>query len=214
MKKNVIFRIAAIVLMCTLVTACFASSTFAKYTASATSSAATATVAKWDLKVNGNQQLAAANPTITFNLFDTIVDTVDGNKDANVKEDNTAKLIAPGTKGTYDMTVKNDSEVDARIKVTTSAISYANLPTGVNASDIKIVIAAPVVKVDNAAVTADDDGYYLVPMGKTATVTYSWTWVFSTSAADDAIETKLGIQGQTAAVTASVTATIDALQVD
>lgn len=66
MKKNTIMRIAAVVLMCTLVTACFASSTFAKYTSQATGSDIV-TVAKWDVKVDGE----AFADNMTFNIFDT-----------------------------------------------------------------------------------------------------------------------------------------------
>ncbi|MBQ1452212.1 MAG: hypothetical protein IIZ22_06065, partial [Clostridia bacterium] len=61
MKKNVIFRIAAIVLMCTLVTACFASSTFARYT-TAYNGTGTITVAKWDVEFkNGNTTVNSDN---------------------------------------------------------------------------------------------------------------------------------------------------------
>ncbi len=211
MKKNVIFRIAAIVLMCTLVTACFASSTFAKYTASATTNASTATVAKWDLKVNGNQQLAAANPTVTFELFDTILDTADpGNADANVA----TEKIAPGTYGEYEMTVTNNSEVDAKVKVTTADPVYTNLPSGVTAAQVPVEFDAVVAKIDGATVTPDGNGWISLPMGKTVTLTYGWTWTFSPSADRDTLDTKFGIQAQTAPTTIAVTATVLAEQVD
>ena len=67
MKKNIVMRIAAVVLMCTLVTACFASSTFAKYTSEATNTDA-ATVALWKVSVN-DDDISAAAQDIEFDLF-------------------------------------------------------------------------------------------------------------------------------------------------
>ena len=53
MKKNVMMRIASILLVCVLVTTCGISGTFAKYTTNATSSD-TARVARWGVEVSAS----------------------------------------------------------------------------------------------------------------------------------------------------------------
>ena len=197
MKKNVIMRIAAVVLMCTLVTACFASSTFARYTSEVSGLSSTATVAKWDIEVD-DEDITVQNPNVTFDLFaaSNIVDTVDGNTDANVKEG----LIAPGTKGEYKMTVANKSEVDAKFIIeNTVTKSITGLPV-----DPEITS----VTVDGTEIEAGADGYYAIPMNKTAIVTYGWEWAFGDKAADNAYG------DHTKDVTVKVDATITVDQVD
>lgn len=103
MKKNLVVRIAAIVLMCTLVTACFASSTFARYTSGTTASSANYTIATWNVTLNGS----AFTDTMSFNLYDTLLDS-----DGTSAEKN-ATTIAPGTSGMFDFEVANASQVDA-----------------------------------------------------------------------------------------------------
>jgi hypothetical protein len=125
MKKNVIFRIAAIVLMCTLVTACFASSTFAKYTSGAEGTA-TVTVAKWSIKVGANDIVNAAGTpaSVTFNLFDTIKDT-DGQNETDVA----SGKIAPGTQGSFKFDdIKNESEVNTEVTIKLTIDDAANMP--------------------------------------------------------------------------------------
>lgn len=197
MKKNVIFRIAAVVLMCTLVTACFASSTFARYTSEVTGLTSKATVAKWNIEVDG-EDITVANPTVTFDLFNAsnIVDTVDGNTDSNVK----SGLIAPGTKGEYTMTVENKSEVDAKFTIANTVTkSITDLPVNPTITSVKI---------GNDPITADDNGYYAIPMNAKAVVTYGWEWAFGDKAADNAYG------DHTKDVTVKVDATITVDQVD
>lgn len=110
MKKNLVMRIAAVVLMCTLVTACFASSTFAKYTSQATASSKTVTVAKWAVELDGNG-IVAADPQVEFDLWDTLLDSDKTNAEKN------ATTIAPGTSGKFDFELENKSDVDANAKV-------------------------------------------------------------------------------------------------
>ena len=124
MKKNIFLRIGAVVMVTALCTACILSSTttLAKY-ASYASGTATGTIAKWEVKVNNYDFSAAgtsAIPSTAFDLFDSIVDTVDGAVDTHVG--NGGQLIAPGTKGTFELTLENNSDVTAlfTIELTTS----------------------------------------------------------------------------------------------
>ncbi len=203
MKKNVIFRIAAIVLMCTLVTACFASSTFAKYTSSATGSA-TATVAKWSIKYNGTQLAATSAPTVTFNIFDTIKDTALATEDDVINN-----KVAPGTSGSFAIAdILNDSEVTANIGVKVKAVD--------NGSNIPIkfykdsAMTQPITVTPNTTyfVEAQD-----VDAGQSATgATIYWAWDFTANG--DANDTALGIAAQGTAPTYTITLEIVANQVD
>jgi len=166
MKKNVIFRIAAVVLMCALVTACFASSTFAKYTSGA-SADETLTVAKWLVNVNDKDIYDEES----FDLTHTIYDTVDG------EGTDTTTLIAPGTKGSFTVEVENASDVDATIDL---SLDTDALPEGL----------ADKLTFEDDADTKIVNG--VLAAGKSATVTYSWVWAYYTNDDEDATDTNIG----------------------
>ncbi len=206
MKKNVIFRIAAIVLMCTLVTACFASSTFAKYTSSATVNGNALTVAKWSFEVKG-QEIAVKGtaPTVNLDLFTTILDTNGGAKETDVKEN----LIAPGTKGAFDFTVQNKSEVNAKYTITAKRT--------VNNADLKEAVVVmyngnPVTwnNDDTATIVTDEP----IAMEQSAPTTLPFTWEWAYERTDkDATDTGIGIDAKNG-VTYDIDFTITATQVD
>jgi len=121
MKKNIFLRIGAIVMITALCTTCILSgtTTLAKY-ASFASGTATSQIAKWQVKVNGYDFSAAGDngPISSFNLFDTILDTLDGlNEDHVLQASGKAARIAPGTKGSFDLTLENASEVTVAFTV-------------------------------------------------------------------------------------------------
>ena len=179
MKKNVIFRIAAIVLMCTLVTACFASSTFAKYTSTATLDNNKLTVAKWDIKYNDTQIATTTPTTVSVNLFDEIKDS-----DGNAENDVSANLIAPGTKGSVDFAgVTNDSEVTANVTIKVKSITNAsNIPVELK-KGATVLAAGDTIYTGDVAIGASLD---------TATIgTLDWEWKFEDNR--DAADTALGI---------------------
>ena len=185
MKKNVIFRIAAIVLMCTLVTACFASSTFAKYTSSATLNNNKLTVAKWDIKYNGTQIATTTPATVSINLFDEIKDS-----DGNTENDVSANLIAPGTKGSVDFAgVTNDSEVTANVEIKIKSITNtSNIPVQLK-KGTTVLAAGDTIYAGNVAIGASLDA---------ATIgTLDWEWKFEDGR--DTADTELGIAARTAA---------------
>ena len=72
MKRNIMMRLASILLVAVLMTTGAVSGTFAKYTSQATASDSV-TVAKWAFKV-GTTDIATTK-NFSFNLFTTINDT-------------------------------------------------------------------------------------------------------------------------------------------
>lgn len=98
MKKNWILRVALIILVLTLATACLLNGTFAKYVTSATGSDS-ARVAKWGI----------TGDATTFNLFSKAYIDDLGQADTSSTSDeietiNTEDVFAPGSKGSSDVT--------------------------------------------------------------------------------------------------------------
>ena len=182
MKKNIVLRIAAVVLMLSLVTACFASSTFAKYTA-AGSATSVARVAKWDIDVGTDGHLTAANPVIKFNLFDTILDSNDA-AESDVVAANSDVVIAPGTKGAFTFeTITNKSEVTAEVTVLIKSIeNAAKIPVVLKQGDNELKAGDKIVDAEKVAANG----------GTLAGVPVNWEWIFNGS---DAFDTSLGVKG-------------------
>ena len=112
MKKNKMMRIASVLLVAVLLSTCAISGTFAKYTSEATATA-TATVAKWDIKLDSN----AFEDTATFNLAETWTDTRTATRDDDYV---TEKRLAPGTEGSFNFTLQNSSDVVATYAISLS----------------------------------------------------------------------------------------------
>lgn len=204
MKKNVIFRIAAVVLMCALVTACFASSTFAKYTSEATGTQDKATVAKWSIQVGENATEIAVTgtaPTVKFDVFKTITDTAFAEE-----KDVASTKIAPGTTGSFTIDkIKNNSEVTANIVVKVDDVATNNIP----------LVFATDNNFENVITLAKDTELLNqnVKIGESVeSQTIYWKWDFEANR--DAADTELGIAAQTTAPTYDVTLKIVATQVD
>lgn len=195
MKKNYWYRILAAVTVATLITCCFAGGTFAKYTSSA-SGTDSAQVAKWDVTVNGTQIATTGTaPTVSFDLFNTIKDT-----DKTAETDVKANMIAPGTTGSFDLVIANNSDVNAKYDLTL-AITGA---TGVN---LEFSTDGTTWTTDLASLSKTATA---INMGTNQTVTVQWRWAYYTSDAQDKTDTAAGI----AAGTVTVTATIAVTQVD
>ena len=210
MKKNKTMRIASLLLVLALLTTCFVGTTFAKYTSSAEGTDV-AQVAKWDISVN-DTQITVPNPNVSFNLFSTIVDTVDGQTDADV----TAGKIAPGTKGAFSLKVTNDSEVSATYTISLAVAQPAGYTIPIKFYSDEAM---------QTEIQPGNDGKYvftgekLDPVGGTtaeATSTLYWKWVFEGGTAEaDAADTALGIAAATGtAPELSVTTNITVTQVD
>ncbi len=212
MKKNTIMRIAAVVLMCTLVTACFASSTFAKYT-SAADGRDVARVAKWEI-VQGEGanavKITGANPVITVDLFSYTDAT--GNVDENGVNDD-AKVIAPGTTGSFGIdAIFNNSEVTANIEVKIKSVTNsAGIPVVIKKGDTVLYNGSTIT---NAQIVKQD----VAIGGNLAAQDITWEWVFEkgaddvAKAANDDADTTLGTMATLPTITVELE--IVATQVD
>ncbi len=193
MKTNKFMRIASVLLVAVVLSTCAISGTFAKYTSSVTAEDK-ATVAKWSITVDG-KDIQTQKDDVTFDLFNTIKDTA-GADEADVAEGK----IAPGTSGSFDIKVKNASEVTAKYNISFEA-TLNNVPlqfstTGADNSWVT----------DISTLTFSDDS---VAVGDAeATHTVYWKWDFEANR--DTEDTTLG--STTPEVT--VKATITAEQVD
>ena len=192
-KRSPFIRIAGIMLGVCLLTTCFIGSTMAKYTSSAVATGS-ATVAKWEIDINGTD--ITASDTVTFDLFTTTYEE-DG---TTVDEDVVAGKIAPGTGGSFELKVENKSEVTVVYSMTVAVANDSNIPIQYstdNGTTWTDTITFDAATDKNLAIGAND------------TQTVLWKWVF---AGNDATDTALGIAETAPSVV--VTATITATQVD
>lgn len=108
MKKKVLI-LAMIMLI--VVGSYFVAGTYAKYTSNV-SGESTASIAGWKWAINDKdlkKDIIDANETkYVLDLFTTVKDS-DGNNEDDVALNN----IAPGTKGSFDIKIKNESQVNA-----------------------------------------------------------------------------------------------------
>ena len=182
MKKNRMMRLASILLVCVLLTTSVISGTFAKYV-SETTATGSATVASWDVKLEGKK----FTDTITFDFTENWINTDETTGVNSVEPD---KLLAPGTEGSFDLTVTNDSEVAAEFKIAFDFTELAGLPLEFT------------YKVDNADYNQTD--FLPIAIGETETVTVTWEWPFHTDDAQDVEDTELGIAHDTFDISATL----------
>lgn len=207
MQKNKMMRTASVLLVAVLLSTCAISGTFAKYVTDQTVTA-TATVAKWSVKIdNTDITVTGSNPTVTFELFDTACDlATNGNvtttEDADIKTD--GQIIAPGSGGKGDFVITNESQVKAKYSIVFS-VNAAGVPLEFS-TDNNIWKSA-----DEIATLNTNDN--LAMENGTATITLYWRWVFTDTndGNRNQSDTTLGIAG-TASPT--VTATVTVEQVD
>lgn len=193
-KNSAMVRIVAILAVTMMFTLCFVGGTFAKYTSSSTGTDS-ATVAKWDIKVNSVN--IATTDTFTFDLFKTITDSDLSSAETDMNPvDGT--IIAPGTSGKFDIVIKNDSQVNA-----TYAIDYS--VTNTNSIPVQFSVDGTTWKTD---INELDVTGVAIDMGATTTVTVRWKWIFD---GDDVFDTTLG---SAATATLKVDAKVTATQVD
>lgn len=197
MKKNKVLLLGIITVFVAIFSLTLVSGTWAKYT-STVSGADTAKVAKWAWNVNdADLTLGTTTGTVQFNLFDTVLDTAtgnDGKTDTDVKPGTGTPIIAPGTKGLFELKVTNKSEVNGTLKVEL-AQSDANVPLkfSTNGTDYK-TLAELNTELESTA----------VDFGATQTIKIHWMWAFE---GNDATDTTLGIAGETVTVNATLTFT-------
>lgn len=206
MKKNKMMRVASALLVAVLLTTCAISGTFAKYVSQA-NGFDTARVAKWEITLEGEKLVAAGSAdTVAFELFDY----TDSNVDVDGAADN-AQVIAPGTSGSFQFDLVNNSEVNAQYTISFTEQNDYNIPLqySVDGTTWKDSIAElAMAELTDQAIAMN---------GGTENRTIYWRWVFegTTSGAHagqtDANDTALGLGG-TASVTIYATVVVE--QVD
>lgn len=192
-KKN--RKIVALILCLCLAVCCVAGGAFAKYTTSVSGSD-TASVAKWSFEVNDVDMTPTGNnASMTFDLFNTIMDSNGEAAETDVKTD----LIAPGTSGSFDVKIENLSEVNAVYALDYTVENTQNVPIqfSLDGADWKDDIND--LDVSDVAIAMENG---------TDTVTVHWQWPFESG--DDATDTSLGIaaaKGNVPTVTVTCAAT-------
>lgn len=156
-KKNLMMRIASVLLIAVVLTTSVIGGTLAKYTSSVTTTVK-ATAASWDFKLNDK----ALSETFEFDLGEYI-DT-----DPNV--DTTAKIVAPGTKGSFELKLTNLSQVSANYTIDIT-IPSTGLPENFS---IVADSATGLIKYANTSDTEDEK-----------VITINWEWPFNDSLDED-----------------------------
>lgn len=198
-RSSMMVRLVAVLAVTMMFTMCFVGGTFAKYTSSATGTDS-ATVARWDIKVGGTN--IATNDTFTFDLFKTIKDS-NGTADETDMSPVDGTIIAPGTRGSFDIVIKNDSEVNAKYAIDYTVTNTSNIP-------VEFSTDGTVWKTDINQLDVTD---VAIDLGTNKTVTVYWKWRFEADnvTEGDATDTSLG---SAATATLTVAAKVTATQVD
>lgn len=194
MKGSKLPKLAALLLVLTLVTTCFVSGTFAKYVSEGEGEDA-ARVAKWGVKVE-----------ITGDGFKTTYgkDDVKANVDGpTVVSSTTEKVVAPGGEFYCPLVFTiGDTKING--------LDYSSTTAGGEGSFESAIKTA----IQNATTKEYEAGTDLSAAGEG--ITYSWTWPFqgTTGTAtnqDDELDTLLGdnaANGQPATISITVTTTV------
>ena len=198
-RKNGNKKLAAVLVALCLAMVCMIGGVMAKYVSSTTGTG-TATVAKWSIAVNGEEIAVSPAATVDFDLFATINEEDTTTAETNV----TDGKIAPGTGGSFELVVENQSEVDAKYTIALDETNASNVP--IEYSLDKITWTGDMSAIN----TAQTDVSIARGTGSETVVIY-WRWAFE---GDDAADTALGIAARTAAPTVQIAATITATQVD
>ena len=179
----------------------FIAGTYAKYT-STISGSDSADVAKWSWTINNTNINSAETTTYTFNLFDTIKDS-DG---TSAESDVTSGKIAPGTSGSFDINITNNSEVNATYAIAFTATNGSNVPIEYSAdrTNWSSSVGGLNVAATNIAIGASS-----------TTKTVYWRWAFTGAEGVDAADTALGFSANSSpAPSVQVTAAVTVTQVE
>lgn len=218
-KKNKTLRAAALLLMLSLVSTSFVGGTFAKYTSSV-SATSTANIAKWSVKIN-ETEINAGGDITSFNLFNSIVDTVDGNADAHVN----GQLLAPGVKGKVELSIENASDVAIKVAAKADA-ALLSVEAGSAAVPLKFALGdaasepgagsytdlAGLITAVEAALPSDSSP---LNYGATFTKTIYWKWDYEGSGSQtDTSDTALGVASAVATTSYKLKLNVQVTQVD
>lgn len=217
MKKNVMMRVASVLLIAVLVSTCVISGTYAKYVTAGTGTDS-ARVAKWGVTVSG-----------TGTTFAEVYETHDGAFAETNSVFASADVVAPGTsKEMAHFTLAGTPEVAVKVNYTADlALSTNWAAGGAYYCPLKITVCGTTLDGSTYASTAEFEEAVegliaswskQYPAGTTDLATktaddlvVSWEWPFSTSTENDVKDTELGNQavvGNPATITLTVTCTV------
>ncbi len=200
MKKNKkhksLSTFVVLVVMLVMICVVSISSTYAKYTTTVTGTDS-AKVALWKFEIN-DTALASGETTYTLGLFNTI-NELDGSASVSPETDvKSGKIIAPGTQGSFDIKIKNASEVNATYKIDFEL-------TGATGMNLKFSTDGGSTWADSLTKIPATD----IAMGATETVNVAWKWEYEVDDATNTADTTLGVAGS---ATPTVTATLNLVQ--
>ena len=193
MKKNRMMRLASILLVCVLLTTSVISGTFAKYTTTQ-SVQDTARVAKWDIDFAGKDN---TTKDFAFDLFNTVNGNGTGDEsgdDNDVANVDGQTIIAPGTSGSFEISLVNNSEVNAKYTIAYTVYNGKSIP-------VEFKVGDGAWNTDLTAFNAND---IVIGMNETASITVYWKWEYE---GNDAVDTPLGVNGAEITVKAEVAVT-------
>ena len=198
MKKNKMMRLASGLLVAVLITTSTISGTFAKYTTDATATD-TARVAQWGIVITAEAD--AATNTLFGKNYTDVVSTSDD-------------VVAPGTSGTLStFTVAGTPEVNFKTTYTANLELSADWVAGGGVYfPIEFTVNGTTLTIgenENLETFAGRVEGEITSMGKTYdandsvddTLAVSWSWPFSTSAANDVKDTELAAAQPTISLT-------------
>ena len=219
MKKNMMMRLASVLLIAVLMSTCAISGTFAKYVTSGEGTD-TARVAKFGVTVTANGETFAKEYNTDDGYFTEAKSVISTGDD----------VVAPGTSGNMaSMTLTGTPEVAVRVSYVgafdisdeywkVDSTYYCPLIVTVNGVDFDGRAYANAAEFElsvNNAIAAYSKDY---PAGTTDlsgvgadSLSVSWEWPFSTSPENDVKDTKLGnaaAAGDVIAVTLTITTTV------
>ena len=195
-------KIVAILLFFAMLALIFIVGTYAKYTTEVVGSDSTV-VAKWAWQIN-DTDVSKDDTQFSFNLFDTIQDTSDGNNETDVK----STKIAPGTKGAFEIKVENLSEVNANYNLTLEENKGQDVP---NAKiEYSIIGTNEATDWTTALNTFNLTNTMLDMETGSKTLTVYWRWAYSPSVAQDDADTDVGFAAANSASDVDKTITIEA----
>ena len=207
MKKNVMMRVASIMLVLVLMSSSVISGTFAKYVTSADSED-TARVAKWGVVA-----------TVTGNAFDYQYETTDTSYTNTaytvVADDGKTNVVAPGTNGTFGgVALTGSPEVAVRVSYEGTVVKiqnwdlasgfYCPLRFNINGTEINGIDYDNATDLENAILNAIKKGANdYAPNTDLSTIDdlngeYTWAWPFDETSANfiagqtDGKDTELG----------------------
>lgn len=197
-RSSMMVRLVAVLAVTMMFTMCFVGGTFAKYTSSATGTDS-ATVAKWSFKV-GETDIAASNE-FTFDLFNTIIKDSNGTDNETDMSPVDGSIIAPGTQGSFDLVLKNESQVTAQYAIDYTVTNTGHIP-------VQFSVDGGAHWTDDLADVVASDSTKLAANSGTTTINVQWKWDFN---GNDTTDTTLGSAGT---ATLTVAAVVTATQVD